>query len=130
MPKLKVEKVKVTFFLIGWLINEKTGCSYLRKCVPIYDSLRYLFQRLVRTSLKSYYRTIFVPTVYSSSNLGVINRSTHQMSSKLPLQVAAMFQARIINFYVTHGTRQIYIQKDLRIECDSFPIFPIPIPLD
>ena len=39
MPKLKVEKV--TFLIIGWLINEKTGCSYLRKCVLIYDSLRY-----------------------------------------------------------------------------------------
>ena len=23
--------------MIGWLINEKTGCSYLQKCVPIYD---------------------------------------------------------------------------------------------
>ena len=32
-------KSDLIFFLIGWLINEKTGCSYLS--VPIYDSLRY-----------------------------------------------------------------------------------------
>ena len=41
LPKLKFEKVYVPlFFLIGWLINENTGCPKLRKCVRIYDSLR------------------------------------------------------------------------------------------
>ena len=29
--------------MIGWLINEITGCPNLRKCVWIYDSLRYHF---------------------------------------------------------------------------------------
>ena len=42
--KIKSRKSKSDLiFLIGWLINEKTGCSYLRKCVPIYDSLRQIY---------------------------------------------------------------------------------------
>ena len=44
--KIKSWKSKsALIFLIGWLINEKTGCPNLRNCVRIYDFLRYYCAR-------------------------------------------------------------------------------------
>ena len=49
MPKLKVEKVKVTllinlykYFFIGWLVNEKSGCSAFESAfqsMTLYDTV-------------------------------------------------------------------------------------------
>ena len=89
------------------MIIEKTGCSYLRTCVPIYDSLRYI--NIILSETKSWYMiqciycVILDRAAFFSADMFVSSREF-----RLRLPAAALFVGeKAVKFRKKCGGREV-----------------------